>query len=142
MLKTGAWIAGINDPHRLDLTHHPKTILLRFQIPQGITDKNRITALLGDLLNPLEKHDIIRICQSWAEHSNGFLTTEFSRLSVFRPPVSQLLCHLLHTLDRFPCKRNIVFFIQDHRYCCLGHTGLPGDIRRSYFFLHTLPLTE
>ena len=142
LLKTGAGIAGVDDSHGLDLPQHPKTALLGFQIPQGVTDKDRIAALLRDLLDALKQHHIVGIRESRAKDSDELLTRKFPCSPALRLVVTQLFRGFFHLFNGLPGKRDIVFFIQDHGYRRLGDPGHSCDIRRGYFFLHGRSFTE
>ena len=128
--------------HGLDLPQHPKTALLGFQIPQGVTDKDRIAALLRDLLNALKQHHIVGIRESRAKDSDELLTRKFPCSPALRFVVAQLFRGFFHLFNGLPGKRDIVFFVQDHGYRRLGNSGHFRDIRRGHFFLHGLSFTE
>ena len=106
-----ARVAGIDYALRVQGQKHFQITFLQLQAALRIAHEQAVSLLRGPGLNPLQKHDIIRVGQRGAEHHQQLFSSTLLAGPPFRKLIPQLLGRFLHLPDDLSGKGYVIFFI-------------------------------
>ena len=123
LLKIRMRVAGINNSLRFYIRDHLQITFFQSGVSLSVTDKDTVSLFICHRFDSLQQQNIIRTCQRRAKNNDQFFFSAVVSAFMMWKLIPQFPGSTLYPLNCFFGKRNIIFSIEDHRYCGLGNTG-------------------